>query len=67
LFLGYLGAQPAEGSYVIMARIATVYYFAHFLVILPILGVVEKPKNVPQSISDSVLGDVAQPNVQAAE
>ena len=26
--LGYLGAQPAEGGYVIAARILTVYYFA---------------------------------------
>jgi ubiquinol-cytochrome c reductase cytochrome b/c1 subunit len=67
LFLGYLGAMPAEGSYVIMARIATVYYFAHFFVILPVLGLVEKPKNVPTSISDSVLGDVTKLNVQPAE
>ena len=29
--LGYLGSQPAEGGYVIAARILTVYYFAHFL------------------------------------
>jgi len=64
LVLGYLGAQPAEGIYVILARLATVYYFAHFLIILPVLGLVEKPKNVPTSISESVLGKSAP---QAAE
>ncbi len=64
LLLGYLGAQPAEGIYVILARLATVYYFAHFLIILPVLGIVEKPKNVPTSISESVLGKSAP---QAAE
>ncbi len=64
LFLGYLGAQPAEGIYVILARIATAYYFAHFLIILPVLGIVEKPSDVPESISDSVLGNATP---QAAE
>ncbi len=53
--LGYLGAKPAEGVYVIAARILTFYYFLHFLVILPLLGYLEKPKNVPPSIADSVL------------
>jgi ubiquinol-cytochrome c reductase cytochrome b subunit len=55
LVLGYLGAQPAEGIYIVLARIGTVYYFAHFLIVLPILGIVEKPKDVPESISSSVL------------
>ncbi len=55
LLLGYLGAQPAEGVYIVLARVGTVYYFAHFLLILPILGLVEKPKEVPESISESVL------------
>lgn len=59
LLLGYLGAQPAEGIYIVLARIGTVYYFAHFLVVLPVLGIVEKPKAVPESISEPVLG--AQP------
>ncbi len=55
IFLGYLGAKPAEGIYVTLARIGTAYYFAHFLIILPILGLVEKPKDIPESISSSVL------------
>jgi ubiquinol-cytochrome c reductase cytochrome b/c1 subunit len=54
--LGYLGAMPAEGLYVTMAQVLTFYYFAHFLIILPLIGVFETPKPLPASISESVLG-----------
>lgn len=54
--LGYLGSKPAEGAYVIIARILTAYYFLHFLVILPVLGYFETPKPLPKSISEPVLG-----------
>jgi quinol-cytochrome oxidoreductase complex cytochrome b subunit len=53
--LGYLGSKPAEGGYVIAARILTAYYFLHFLVILPLLGYVEKPRPLPASITEAVL------------
>ena len=53
--LGYLGSKPADGLYVVFSRILTVYYFAHFLVILPLLGLLESPKPLPSSISDDVL------------
>ncbi|MFG1295340.1 MULTISPECIES: cytochrome b [Xanthobacter] len=53
--LGYLGSQPSEGWYVIVSRIFTVYYFVHFLIILPLLGFIEKPKPLPASIADAVL------------
>ena len=53
--LGWLGAKPAEGGYVIAARILTFYYFVHFLVILPLLGLFEKTKPLPNSIAESVL------------
>jgi ubiquinol-cytochrome c reductase cytochrome b/c1 subunit len=53
--LGYLGSQPAEGGYVIAARILTVYYFAHFILVMPIVGLLERPKPLPTSISESVL------------
>ena len=55
ILLGWLGAKPAEGGYVIAARILTAYYFAHFLIILPLLGMFEKTKPVPNSISEAVL------------
>jgi quinol-cytochrome oxidoreductase complex cytochrome b subunit len=54
--LTYLGAAPAEGIYVVLAKICTAYYFIHFLVILPLLGRIEKPRPLPTSISESVLG-----------
>jgi len=53
--LGYLGSKPPEGAYVIWARILTAYYFAHFFIILPLLGLLESPKPLPSSISDAVL------------
>jgi ubiquinol-cytochrome c reductase cytochrome b/c1 subunit len=53
--LGWLGSKPAEGGYVIAARILTFYYFAHFLIILPLLGWIEKTKPLPNSISESIL------------
>ncbi|MBC2860639.1 cytochrome b/b6 [Stappia sp. 28M-7] len=59
--LGYLGAMPAEGGYVIAARILTAYYFAHFLIILPLLGFLEKPKELPASISEAVLSGGGKP------
>ncbi len=55
LILGYLGAQPPEGGFLISARIATAYYFIHFLIILPLLGLVETPRPLPESITKSVL------------
>jgi ubiquinol-cytochrome c reductase cytochrome b/c1 subunit len=54
--LGYMGSQPPEGGYVIAARFLTVYYFLHFFVILPLLGRYERPKPLPGSIYDAVLG-----------
>ncbi len=56
LILGYMGAMPAEGIYLLVARVATAYYFLHFLVILPVLGNKEKTLEVPLSITEPVLG-----------
>ncbi len=53
--LGWLGSKPAEGVYVFAARILTIYYFAHFLVVLPLLGRYEKTLPVPGSITEAVL------------
>ena len=50
------GGKPPEGIWVWLSRIATAYYFAHFLVILPILGKFERPLPLPESISRAVLG-----------
>ena len=53
--LGYLGGKPAEGVYVVASRVATAWYFLHFLVILPMLSVFETTKPLPKSISEPVL------------
>jgi ubiquinol-cytochrome c reductase cytochrome b/c1 subunit len=55
LVLGYMGAMPAEGTYLLISRIATIYYFAHFIIIMPILGFMEKTKPVPLSIADPII------------
>ncbi len=55
LLLGYIGGKPPEGINLILGQIATAYYFAHFLVILPLLHKVEKPLPLPTSISEAVL------------
>ncbi len=53
--LGYLGAMPAEGGYVLASRLLAVYYFAFFLIVMPLLGLFETPHPVPASIADAVL------------
>jgi len=54
--LFYCGGAPAEEPYVMISQIATAYYFLHFLVILPIVSSIEKPKPLPYSITEAVLG-----------
>ena len=65
MILGYVGAMPAEGLYLLIARIATAYYFLHFLVVLPVLGFKEKTLPVPLSITEPVLG--GSPNLAMAK
>ncbi len=48
--------MPAEGLYLLVARVATAYYFIHFLIILPVLGSKEKSLEIPLSLTDPVLG-----------
>ncbi len=55
VFLGWLGSKPAEGTYTLMAQISTAYYFGFFLIILPLLGLFETPKRMPNSITEAVL------------
>ena len=59
--LGYLGSKPPEGAYVFWARIFTAYYFLHFLVVMPIVGVIGDPSPLPRSITESVLGKSGGP------
>ena len=54
--LGMVGAHRPEGVWVILGRICTLYYFLHLLVILPVLGKLERPLPLPESISRPVIG-----------
>ena len=55
IFLGWLGSRPAEGWYIPAMQLSTLYYFAFFVVVMPLLGIIEKPKRLPNSITEAVL------------
>jgi ubiquinol-cytochrome c reductase cytochrome b subunit len=55
IVLGFCGANPPEGFWVPLSQVATLYYFFHFLVLLPVLGKIERPLPLPPSIADAVL------------
>ena len=57
IVLGWVGSKPAEGVYIIISRIATFYYFLHFLILLPLLGKFEKNRPLPESIGKPVLAE----------
>jgi len=64
--LGYCGSQATDKAVLTLGDrkildisgfglILTIYYFAHFLIVLPLLGLFEKPDPEPASIADAVL------------
>jgi quinol-cytochrome oxidoreductase complex cytochrome b subunit len=55
ILLGIVGAKPPEGWWLITGRLATAWYFAHFLVFIPLVSIFERPKPLPHSISEPVL------------
>ena len=65
LVLGWVGGNPPEGMFVIIGQVATLYYFAHFLVLMPLLSVIETPRPLPTSIAEPVLGGGGQPATAA--
>ena len=56
VILGYCGGAPAAEPFVMISQIAAIYYFAHFLIILPIVSAIERPETLPFSITEAVLG-----------
>jgi ubiquinol-cytochrome c reductase cytochrome b subunit len=63
VILGYCGSQGADAMLlhtsiplVWVARLGTLYYFGFFWVLMPVIGWIEKPKKLPPSIAQSVLG-----------
>jgi len=71
LGLGWLGSQEITDAYVLAARILAICYFAFFLVVLPLLGLLETTKPLPPTIADAVLartkGDPSKMTVGPAE
>lgn len=53
--LGYCGSKPPEGIFPALSLVSTAYYFGYFLLILPLVGRMEKPRPTPASITESVL------------
>lgn len=49
LLLGWVGAKPPEGFYLILGRLCTLYYFFHFVVLYPLLSKYEPQIKPPQS------------------
>ena len=54
--LFWCGGAAAEEPYVMISQIATAYYFLYFLVLLPLISAMERPKPLPFSITEAVLG-----------
>jgi quinol-cytochrome oxidoreductase complex cytochrome b subunit len=52
--LGYCGSQPPEGIFPILSLLCTGYYFAHFLLVMPLVARLEKPLPLPTSITAAV-------------
>ena len=54
--LGYVGGAEPIARNVIIGQVATAYYFAHFLIIVPMISAAERPRPLPNSITEAVLG-----------
>jgi quinol-cytochrome oxidoreductase complex cytochrome b subunit len=55
VLLTFAGGRPPEGTWLVMSRLGTAYYFLHFLVVLPLVGWLERPNPLPISISTPAL------------
>jgi ubiquinol-cytochrome c reductase cytochrome b subunit len=64
--LMWVGRPPAEGIYPYIALIGSAYWFAYFLVILPLLGVIEKPLPQPATIEEDFKSTTASPTAARA-
>ena len=53
--LGYVGGAEPISRNVVLGQIAAAYYFAHFLIILPLVAASERPRPLPGSITEAVL------------
>jgi len=42
LLLGWIGGMPVEEPYVLIGQILSIYYFYHFLILIPLIGKIEE-------------------------
>jgi len=61
IVLMWVGSQPANELNGWISLIASTYWFAYFLVILPLLGVFEKASPIPATIEDDFNSHYAAP------
>ena len=57
VLLTWAGGEKPEGWPLYLARGGTLYYFLHFLVLVPLLGMMEKTLPLPESLAKAVLGE----------
>ncbi|MEO5809571.1 MAG: cytochrome b, partial [Sphingomicrobium sp.] len=55
LLLGYIGGAELTPLNTALGQLAAAYFFAHFLIILPLISKFERPLPLPSSITASVL------------
>jgi ubiquinol-cytochrome c reductase cytochrome b subunit len=55
LMLGWLGSRQPTDLFTLISQLGTLYYFSFFLIIMPVLGLVERPRRIPNSITEAVL------------
>jgi ubiquinol-cytochrome c reductase cytochrome b subunit len=70
--LGWVGAHRPDDEFhgipmVVIGRICTLYYFVHFLILVPLIGIFEQPRPLPQSISKPVLRGGGSPAAARAK
>ena len=64
--LGWVGANTPEGNFIWIGQVTTGYYFAHFLIIVPLIGKFERPTKLPESIHQAVLKGGGEDSAAAA-
>jgi ubiquinol-cytochrome c reductase cytochrome b subunit len=55
VLLTFAGGRPPEGTWLVVGRWGTAYYFINFLLILPLIGKFERPIPLPASIRRAVI------------
>ena len=59
VLLAKVGGGEASPAMITLGQICSAYYFAHFLIILPIISATERPRPLPRSITEAVLNKAA--------